>query len=138
MRLRFLEGTLFRVVSGQDAAFASCDLGIFDELRRFLAGSGMPVSLCQRLPDGPGPMGNFRWCLPCPVPFGTLPARKRGAALGGRAAHHEEEPEDLIRRQLLHILPGHRESALRASRAAVGRPQRRAGLATGQQADEGY
>ena len=41
MRLRFLEGTLFRVVSGQDAAFASCDLGIFDELRRFLDGSGV-------------------------------------------------------------------------------------------------
>ena len=29
-------------------------------------------------------------------------------------------------------LPGYRESALRASRAAVGRPQRRAGLGTGQ------
>ena len=39
--------------------------------------------------------------------------------------------------RLLHTLPGHRESAF-GIRAAVGRPQRRAGLGTGQQADEGY
>ena len=33
--------------------------------------------------------------------------------------------------------PGYRESALRASRAAVGRPQRRAGLGTGSYAPKG-
>ena len=41
MRLRFLEGTFFRAVSGQDVAVDSCTLGIFDELRRFLDGSGV-------------------------------------------------------------------------------------------------
>jgi len=51
----------------------------------------------------------------------------------------EEEPEDLIRlAPAFAHLPGHRESALWASRAGVGRPQRRAGLGTGQRADEGY
>ena len=47
-------------------------------------------------------------------------------------------PWDLIRpAPAFAHLPGYRESALRASRAAVGRPQRRAGLGN-QQADEGY
>jgi len=125
MRLRFLEGTVFRAVSGQDVDFDSCDLGIFDELRRFLDGSGVHcafVSGYQKVQALREALDGVCHGL---VPFGTLPARKRGAALGGR-------------RQLLHIFRGYRESALRASRAAVGRPQRREGLGTGQRADEGY
>ena len=79
------------------------------------------------------------WRLPGPVVISPLSVGQGGAALGGWSADQGEEPWDLISpAPAFAYLPGYRESALRASRAAVGRPQRRAGLATGQQADEGY
>jgi hypothetical protein len=85
MRLRFLEGTFFRAVSGQDVAVDSCTLGIFDELRRFLAGSGVQCVFVGGYQTVQGPMGSFRWCLPWPGTFrySTRREERSGSGLKG-------------------------------------------------------
>ncbi|MGV8125984.1 MAG: hypothetical protein ACP5PV_02070 [Methanothrix sp.] len=97
MRLRFLEGTVFRAVSGRDVDFDSCDLGIFDELRRFLDGSGVHCAFVSGYQTVQAPQNTLDFVCPARYlsalyPPGSVERRSVEGVLTG-----EEGPEDLIR-----------------------------------------